>query len=119
MEENKKYSFSFETEVLTRIYQESIDQTKIADGLLEKYYSSEEKDKEYLCLLAESYSINWKVKEQLEYWFDCMPFSENKEGKEVIIVEQAEAFLLDSAVLAKEQVKKDLSTHYNISSTFN
>jgi hypothetical protein len=58
------------------------------------------------------------VKEQLEYWFDAMPFS-NKDDKEIVMVNQAEAMLLEAAVLAKDQVKKELSRHYNISSTYN
>ena len=118
MEQNKKYVFSFETTELERIYEECCGQARIADGLLEQYYESENDDKEYLCLLCETYSINWKVKEQLEYWFDAMPFS-NKDGKEILMVNQAEAMLLEAAVVAKDQVKKELSKHYNISSTYN
>jgi len=118
MEQDKKYLFSFETTELERIYEECCAQARIANGLLEEYYQGENKDKEYLCLLCETYSINWKVKEQLEYWFDAMPFSTN-EGKEIVMVGQAEAMLLEAAVVAKEQVKKDLSKHYNISSTYN
>ena len=114
MEQNKKYVFSFETKELERIYEECCDQVRIADGLLEEHYKNENKDKEYLCLLCETYSINWKVKEQLEYWFDAMPFS-TKDDKEVIMVGQAEAMLLEAAVVAKDQVKKELSKHYNIS----
>ena len=118
MEQNKKYVFSFETKELERIYEECCGQARIANGLLEQYYESENDDKEYLCLLCETYSINWKVKEQLEYWFDAMPFSE-KDGKEILMVNQAEAMLLEAAVVAKDQVKKELSKHYNISSTYN
>tara|TARA_R110000824_G_C14884026_1_gene643723 strand:+ start:80 stop:463 length:384 start_codon:yes stop_codon:yes gene_type:complete len=118
MEQNKKYVFSFETTELERIYDECCDQTRIVHGLLEQYYQSENNDKEYLCLLCESYSINWKVKEQLEYWFDDMPFS-SKDGKEILMVNQTEAILLETAVAAKDQVKKELSRHYNISSTYN
>ena len=118
LEQNKKYVFSFETTELERIYDECCDQTRIANGLLEQYYVDAHDDKEYLCLLCETYSINWKVKEQLEYWFDAMPFS-NKDGKEILMVNQAEAMLLEAAVLAKDQVKKELSRHYNISSTYN
>ena len=109
MEQNKKYVFSFETTELERIYEECCGQARIANGLLEQYYVDAHNDKEYLCLLCETYSINWKVKEQLEYWFDAMPFS----------VSQAEAMLLEAAVLAKDQVKKELSRNYNISSTYN
>ena len=47
-----------------------------------------------------------------------MPFS-TKDDKEVIMVGQAEAMLLEAAVVAKDQVKKELSKHYNISSTYN
>ena len=93
-------------------------QAKVADGLLEQHYQSDPRDKEYLCLLCESYSINWKVKEQLEYWFDAMPLGD-KDGKEIIMVGEAEAMLLEAAVVAKDQVKKDLSRHYNVSSDYN
>ena len=118
MEQNKKYVFSFDTVELERIYSECCTQAKVADGLLEQYYQSDPRDKEYLCLLCESYSINWKVKEQLEYWFDAMPFGD-KNGKEIIMVGEAEAMLLEAAVVAKDQVKKDLSRHYNVSSDYN
>tara|TARA_R110000824_G_C15076570_1_gene663920 strand:+ start:80 stop:463 length:384 start_codon:yes stop_codon:yes gene_type:complete len=118
MEQNKKYVFSFETTELERIYEECCGQARIANGLLEQYYVDAHNDKEYLCLLCETYSINWKVKEQLEYWFDAMPFS-NKDDKEILMVSQAEAMLLEAAVLAKDQVKKELSRNYNISSTYN
>ena len=49
---------------------------------------------------------------------DAMPFS-NKDDKEILMVSQAEAMLLEAAVLAKDQVKKELSRNYNISSIYN
>ena len=114
----KDMLFSFDTKVLEELYVDCDDQITISENLLKELLNKDESSKYLLSLLCETYSLNYKLKEQLEKWFDSMPITKT-EGKEVITVEAHNAMLLEASIFAREEIKADLRKKFNISNHYN
>jgi hypothetical protein len=115
---NKDMLFSFDIKRLEDLYVDCDDQTTISESLLKSFFNKDETNKHLLSILCENYSLNCKLKEQLEKWFDSMPIA-IVEGKEVITVEALEAMLLEASIFTREEIKADLRKKFNISSHYN
>ena len=115
---SKDMLFSFDTRVLEELYVDCDDQITISENLLRTSLSKDEINKYLLSLLCETYSLNYKLKEQLEKWFDSMPITKTEE-KEVITVEAPDAMLLEASIFAREEIKADLRKKFNISNYYN
>jgi len=118
MDNSQNLLFTFDVKGMEDIYIDCEDQVSIASSLLKDFFLKEETDKNFLSILCESYSLNYKMKEQIEHWFDHMPIT-TKDDKQIITVSQSEAMLLEATVFAREQIKMDLRKKYNISNHFN
>jgi len=118
MTPEKDMLFSFETKMIEDLYVDCDDQTSISESLLKDFFNKDKKNKYLLSVLCENYSLNYKLKEQLEKWFDSMPIVRT-EDKEVITVEAPEAMLLEASIFAREEIKADLRKKFNISSHYN
>ena len=118
MSNTKDILVSFETKVMEDLYIDCDDQVNISENLLKDYFHKDENNKFFLSILCENFSLNYKLKEQLERWFDTMPIIKTK-GKEVITVNSQEAMLLEASVFAREEIKTDLRKKFNISNHYN
>jgi len=118
MAPDKNMLFSFNTKVLEDLYVDCGNQAAISENLLKDFFNKSETNKYLLSILCESYSLNYKLKGQLEEWFDSMPIA-IIEDKEVITVEAPEAMLLEASIFAREEIKADLRKKFNISSHYN
>jgi DNA-binding transcriptional regulator/RsmH inhibitor MraZ len=85
---------------------------------LKDFFQTSSSNKIFLSLLCESYSLNYKLKEQIEHWFDNMPITK-KEEREIITVSHHEAMLMEASIFAREQIKSDLRRHFHISNHYN
>lgn len=110
--------FTFDTKGIEEIYVDCEDQLTMAFTLMRSFFEEENTNKLFLSLLSESYSLNYKLKEQIEKWFDTMPITV-KDKKEIITVSQAEAMLMEASIFAREQIKSDLRKHFHISNHYN
>ncbi len=118
MPNTKDILVSFETKVMEDLYIDCDDQVNISENLLKDYFNKDKNNKFFLSILCENFSLNYKLKEQLERWFDTMPIIKTK-GKEVITVNSQEAMLLEASVFAREEIKTDLRKKFNISNHYN
>ena len=118
MENKKKVIFTFGTKDIEELCIDCDDQITISRGLMKDFFKDQDTNKLFLSLLCESYSLNYKLKEQLERWFDNMPIT-NKDGIEILTVPQTEAMLLEASVFAREEIKTDLRKKFNISNHYN
>lgn len=118
MSKTKDVLVSFETKVIEDLYIDCDDQVNISENLLKDYFNKDKNNKFFLSILCENYSLNYKLKEQLERWFETMPIIKT-EGKEVITVNSPEAMLLEASVFAREEIKTDLRKKFNISNHYN
>mgnify|MGYP005635112317 CR=1 FL=1 len=118
MENKKKVLFTFGTKDIEELYIDCDDQATISRGLMKDFFKDQNTNKLFLSLLCENYSLNYKLKEQLERWFEEMPIT-NKDGKEILTVSQTEAMLLEASVFAREEIKDDLRKKFNISNHYN
>lgn len=118
MENKKQVLFTFGTKDIEELYIDCDDQVTISRGLMKDFFKDQDTNKLFLSLLCESYSLNYKLKEQLERWFDNMPIT-NKDGIEILTVPQTEAMLLEASVFAREEIKTDLRKKFNISNHYN
>ena len=118
MTPEKDMLFSFETKMIEDLYVDCDDQTSISESLLKDFFNKDKKNKYLLSILCESYSLNYKLKEQLEKWFDSMPITKT-EGKEIITVTASDAILLEASIFAREEIKADLRKKFNISNHYN
>mgnify|MGYP003655892499 FL=1 len=118
MENKKQVLFTFGTKDIEELYIDCDDQVTISRGLMKDFFKDQDTNKLFLSLLCENYSLNYKLKEQLERWFDNMPIT-NKDGIEILTVPQTEAMLLEASVFAREEIKTDLRKKFNISNHYN
>lgn len=118
MENKKKVLFTFGTKDIEELYIDCDNQVTISRGLMKDFFRDQDTNKLFLSLLCENYSLNYKLKEQLERWFDNMPIT-NKDGIEILTVPQTEAMLLEASVFAREEIKTDLRKKFNISNHYN
>ena len=119
MMKNKKHLlFTFETESIEDIYVDCEDQINISRNLLKDFFVHEKENKVFLSLLCESYSLNYKLKEQIENWYDNMPITK-KDKREIITVSEEEAMVLEASIFAREQIKTELRKHFHISNHYN
>tara|TARA_Y100001970_G_C13947474_1_gene706459 strand:+ start:225 stop:581 length:357 start_codon:yes stop_codon:yes gene_type:complete len=118
MSDESKVLFTFETSVMEDLYVDCDDQLSISQELLNDFFEKGSSNKIFLSLLCESYSLNFKLKEQIENWFENMPITK-KDAKELITVPQQEAMLIEASIFAREQIKSDLRKHFHISNHYN
>ena len=110
--------FSFDIERLEDLYVDCDNQITISENLIKDFFNKDETNKYLFSILCENHSLNYKLKEQLEKWFDSMPIVRT-EDKEAITVEAPEAMLLEASIFAREEIKADLRKKFNISSHYN
>ena len=118
MEDKRAVLFTFDTSAIEEVYIDCDDQLSISHSLLQEFFESKKANKIFLALLCESYSLNYKLKEQIEHWFEHMPITK-KEEREIITVSQQEAMLMEASLFAREQIKSDLRKHFHISNHYN
>ncbi len=118
MDKEGKVLFAFDTSTMEEVYVDCDNQMSISRNLLQEFFKSTETNKIFLSLLCESYSLNYKLKEQIEHWFEHMPITK-KEEREIITVSQQEAMLMEASIFAREQIKSDLRKHFHISNHYN
>ena len=118
MKNDNSLLFTFDTSGMEDIYIDCDNQVNMSTALLKDFFHTDNHNKLLLSLLCENYSLNYKLKEQLEKWFSDMPITK-KDGREIITVSQPEAMLLEASVFAREQIKSDLRKHFHISNHYN
>ena len=118
MDNKKAILFTFDTSGMEDIYVDCDDQIKMTADLLKSFFDTDKENKLFLSLLCENYSLNYKLKEQIENWFEHMPITK-KEEREIITVSQQEALLMEASIFAREQIKGDLRKHFHISNHYN
>ena len=118
MDNKKAILFTFDTSGMEDIYVDCDDQIKMTADLLKSFFDTDKENKLFLSLLCENYSLNYKLKEQIENWFEHMPITK-KDEREIITVSQQEALLMEASIFAREQIKGDLRKHFHISNHYN
>ena len=118
MSKEGKVLFTFDTSTMEDVYVDCDKQLSISQALLKDFFDTTETNKLFLSLLCESYSLNYKLKEQIENWFENMPITK-KDEREIITVSQQEAMLMEASIFAREQIKAELRKHFHISNHYN
>ena len=118
MDDKKQVLFTFGTEMIEEVYYDCEDQINMSTGLLKHYFTEDKDNKMFLSLLCESYSLNYKLKYQIEGWYENMPITV-KDEKEIITVSQEEAMLMEASIFAREEIKTELRKHFHISNHYN
>ena len=118
MDDKKQLLFTFGIDGMEDIYVDCDDQIKMTADLLKSFFDTDKENKLFLSLLCENYSLNYKLKEQIEHWFENMPITK-KDEREIITVSQHEALLMEASIFAREQIKSDLRKHFHISNHYN
>lgn len=119
MSGKKQYLFTLNVKYLEELFIDCDDQVIMSKHLLRDFFEKEKEDKHYFSLLCESHSLNFKIKEQIEHFFDNMPISRNDSDEEIMTLKQDETLLIETGVLAREAIKLELQKFYNISSEYN
>jgi len=119
MDGEKQYLFTLNVKYLENLFIDCDDQVIMSRHLLKDFFEKEKENKHYFSLLCENHSLNFKIKEQIEHFFDNMPISKNDMNEEIITLKQDETILIETSILARESIKLELQKFYNISSEYN
>tara|TARA_A100001515_G_scaffold43089_2_gene33984 strand:- start:1289 stop:1645 length:357 start_codon:yes stop_codon:yes gene_type:complete len=118
MNDKKQVLFTFGAELMEEVYYDCEDQINMSTSLIKHYFTENQDNKLLLSLLCESYSLNYKLKYQIEGWYENMPMTV-KDEKEIITVPQQEAMLMEASIFAREEIKTELRKHFHISNHYN
>ena len=118
MDDKKQMLFTFGADMIEEVYFDCDDQINMSTSLIKHYFAEDQDNKMLLSLLCESYSLNYKLKYQIEGWYENMPMT-LKDEKEIITVSQQEAMLMEASIFAREQIKAELRKHFHISNHYN
>ena len=118
MDDKKQVLFTFGAEMMEEIYYDCEDQINMSTNLIKHYFTEDKDNRMLLSLLCESYSLNYKLKYQIEGWYENMPMTV-KDEKEIITVSQQEAMLMEASIFAREEIKTELRKHFHISNHYN